>query len=108
MNHFLGTFLSQEPYQYSVESNWQQLKIILLPLVELYVPHKTINPYKDLPWMNKNIKAQIKEMKEIMQQGQMYPVGLGGIGVSLHDISCRNISRYYYSSRLLKMTAILE
>ena len=23
-------------------------------------------------------------------------LGLGGIGVSLHDISCRNISRYYY------------
>ena len=37
-----------------------------------------------------------------------YTVGLGGIGVSLHDISCRNISRYYYLSRLLKMTAILE
>ena len=35
-------------------------------------------------------------------------LGLGGIGVSLHDISCRNISRYYYLSRLLKMTAILE
>ena len=35
-------------------------------------------------------------------------VGLGGIGVLLHDISCRNISRYYYLSRLLKMTAILE
>ena len=35
-------------------------------------------------------------------------LGLGGIGVLLHDISCRNISRYYYLSRLLKMTAILE
>ena len=37
-----------------------------------------------------------------------FRVGLGGIGVSLHDISCRSISRYYYLSRLLKMTAILE
>ena len=57
MNHFSDTFHSQDP---SVESNWQWLKKILLHLVELSVPHKTINSYKDLPWMNKNIKAQMR------------------------------------------------
>ena len=47
MNHFSNAFVSQDPYQHSVESNWQRLKKILLDLIELYVPSETINPYMD-------------------------------------------------------------
>ena len=35
MNHFSNAFVSQDPYQHSDESNWQQLKKILLDLIEL-------------------------------------------------------------------------
>jgi len=65
---FLSIFLSQDPYQYPVERNWQQLKHTLLTMVEAHVPHKIISPYKDLPWMNKSIKAQMKKM--LVQQNQ--------------------------------------
>jgi len=70
MKHCSDTFLSQDPYQYSVESNWLQLKEILLHLVELYVPHKTINPYKDLPWMNINIKAQMRKRRKLYNKAR--------------------------------------
>ena len=70
MNLFSSTFLSQEPHQYSVESNWLRLKSILLHVVELYVPHKTINPYKDLPWMNRNIKAQMRKRKRLYNKAR--------------------------------------
>ena len=47
----------------TVENNWQQLKNVLLELVEKYVPHKMINPYKNLPWLSKEIKHLMKQRK---------------------------------------------
>ena len=65
MNHFLSTFLSQDPYQYSFERNWQILKNTLLTIVDAHVPHKTINPYKHLPWINATIRAQMRRRKKL-------------------------------------------
>ena len=63
-----------------------------------------------------SVRKEVEEEKNEEKKPKLWPLvsrkwlelGLGGIRVSLHDISCRNISRYYYLSRLLKMTAILE
>jgi len=84
MNYFSDTFVPQDPYQYSVESNWQRLKKILLDLIELYVPSKTINPYKDLPWMNKKIKSQMRKCRKYTTRPHIPNHPLTGLSINLY------------------------
>ena len=65
MDQFSNLFLTNNPYEQSVERNWQQLKDMLLELIEKYVPHKVINPYKNLPWLSKGIKRLMKQRKRL-------------------------------------------
>ena len=62
---FSKYFLTNNPYEQTVENNWQQLKDILLELVEKHVPHKIINPHKNLPWLSKRIKCLMKQRKRL-------------------------------------------
>ena len=48
VKQFSNYFLSNNPCEQSVESNWQQLKVMLLELVEKSVPYKVINQHKNL------------------------------------------------------------
>jgi len=49
-------FLSGNPHNQPIDTNWKWLKETLLIVVEKYVRHKIINPYKNLLWINSNVK----------------------------------------------------
>ena len=55
---------------------------------------RSLTPFNHVYTLNNHIL-------NLSDQHTYLGVGLGGIGVSLHDISCRNISRYYYLLLLL-------
>ena len=65
INNFTTSFLANNPYRHSVEDNWNIFRDTLLSIVEKHVPHKLLNPYKHLPWLNKNIKLQMNKRKKL-------------------------------------------
>jgi len=103
MNQFSSIFLSQDPHQYPVERNWQQLKHTLLTMVEAHIPHKIISLYKDLPWMNKSIKTQMKKRKRLYNKAKhsqspsdwnQYKIARNAINKSLkqaHEQYCQHL-----------------
>ena len=38
---------------------------LLYGIVEKYILHELLNPYKHLPWLSKNIKLQMKKRKKL-------------------------------------------
>lgn len=38
---------------------------MLLELVQKYVPHQVINPYKNLPWLSKGTKCLMNKRKRL-------------------------------------------
>ena len=55
------SFLINNPYENTVENNWQKFKVTLLHIVDKYVPSKHLNTEKHLPWISK-VTNEAKEI----------------------------------------------
>ena len=70
LNNFTTSFLTNRPYENTVEDNWQQFKDTLLYVVDKYVPSKHLSTRKHLPWINKSIKVQMKLRKSLYDKAK--------------------------------------
>ena len=58
-------FFENDPYSKSVEQNWADFKRVINDTVIKNVPHKIIRPHNSLPWLNKEIKKDMKKRKQL-------------------------------------------
>ena len=70
LSNFTTSFLINNPYENTVENNWQKFKVTLLHIVDKYVPSKHLNTEKHLPWISKSIKLQIKQRKSLYDKAK--------------------------------------
>ena len=70
LSNFTTSFLTSNPYESTVENNWQKLKDTLLYIVDKYVPSKHLNIKKQLPWISKDIKLQMKQRKSLYDKAK--------------------------------------
>ena len=62
---FQTCFLTNDPYSKTVEQNWIDLKDAMDTSVVKHVPFKTICSYSRLPWINAEIKKDMKKRKHL-------------------------------------------
>ena len=67
---FQNTFLTSDPLSRSVEQNWLQLQAAISEAVSKYVPHKIIQSCNHLPWINKQIKKDMKTRKHLYNKAK--------------------------------------
>ena len=60
---FHNYFFEHDPYTQSVEQNWNKLKSAITDSITKHVPFKTMHPNSKLPWINKDIKRDMKKRK---------------------------------------------
>ena len=60
-NHFLQSDLASK----SVDSMWSEFKDAIYECIDKHVPHKTIRSNKSLPWINHQIKKDMKIWKRL-------------------------------------------
>ena len=70
LSNFTTSFLSNSPYDNTVENNWLQLKDTLLHIIDKYVPFKHVNNGNHLPWITKSIKLQMKQRKSLYDKAK--------------------------------------
>ena len=70
LNNFTTSFLTSNPYENTVENNWQKFKDSLIHIIDKYIPSKYLNTEKHLPWINKSIKLQIKQRKSLYDKAK--------------------------------------
>ena len=70
LSNFATSFLTGNPYKSTVGNNWQKLKDTLLYIVDKYVPSKHLNIKKQLPWISKDIKLQMKQRKSLYDKAK--------------------------------------
>ena len=62
---FQTHFLGNDPYCKTVEQNWTDLKGVINDSVAKHVPYKTIRSNSKLPWINREIKRDMKRRKQL-------------------------------------------
>jgi len=62
---FQTDFLASDPYSKTVEENWTHLKSAINDSVTKYVPFKTVRSSFRLPWINREIKKDMKKRKKL-------------------------------------------
>ena len=62
---FQTCFLTNDPYSKTVEQNWIDLKNAIDTSVMKHVPFKTIRSNSRLPWINAEIKKDMKKRKHL-------------------------------------------
>ena len=62
---FQTCFLTNDSYSKTVEQNWIDLKDVIDTSVVKYVPFKTIRSNSRLPWINAEIKKNMKKRKHL-------------------------------------------
>jgi len=62
---FQTCFLTKDPYSKTVEQNWIDLKNAIDTSVMKHVPFKTIRSNSRLPWINAEIKKDMKKRKHL-------------------------------------------
>ena len=61
MERYKQAFLSSA-YELTVEENWSNFKEAVM---NTHIPFKMMRPYKDIPWLNHNIKSEMRERKKL-------------------------------------------
>ena len=62
---FQTYFLGNDPYCKTVEQNWTDLKGVIDDNVAKHMPYKTICSNSKLPWINREIKRDMKRRKQL-------------------------------------------
>ena len=57
--------LSSDQYKLTVEENWSKFKEMVIKVMNTHIPCKIMRPYKDIPWLNHNIKSKMQEQKRL-------------------------------------------
>ena len=70
LSNFATSFLTNSPYENTVEYNWQKFKDFLLYTIDKYIPSKHLNTVKHLPWISKSIKLQMKQRKSLYDKAK--------------------------------------
>ena len=70
LSSFQTSFLESDPYSRSVEQNWCDLKNAITVTVSKNVPHKTIRSRTSLPWINKEIKRNMRKRKRLYNRAR--------------------------------------
>ena len=65
LSSFQTSFLESDLYSRSVEQNWCDLKNAITVTVSKNVSHKTIRSRTSLPWINKEIKRNMRKRKRL-------------------------------------------
>ena len=60
---FKNSFIESDPLARSLEQNWLDFKAIISEMVPKHVPHKTVWSHNHLPWINRQIKRDMKVCK---------------------------------------------
>ena len=64
--------LSSDPYGLTVEENWSNFKEAVIKVMDTHIPSKIMRLYKDIPWLNHNIKSEMRERKKLYQEYIIY------------------------------------
>jgi len=62
---FQESFNLSDPYSKSVNDNWINFKTALLQSIQKHIPQKTCKSQKDLPWLNHDIKKDMRNRKRL-------------------------------------------
>ena len=65
MSSFKDFFMSLNPLHKSVENNWNSFKQALANSVSKHIPMKKCKSQRDLPWLNHNIKSQMRKRRKL-------------------------------------------
>ena len=57
--------LSSDQYKLTVEENWSKFKEMVIKVMDTHILCKIMRPYKDIPWLNHNIKYKMREQKRL-------------------------------------------
>ena len=61
MERYKQAFLSSDPYELTVEENWSNFKEAVIKVMDTHIPCIIMRPYKDIPWLNHDIKSEMRE-----------------------------------------------
>jgi len=67
---FANTFLSSDPQSRPVEELWQEFKQAVQKAVSDHVPHKVKHSRNSLPWINRQIKKDMKVRKKLYNKAK--------------------------------------
>ncbi|XP_065892800.1 uncharacterized protein [Dysidea avara] len=67
---FSNNFLNSDPQSRTVDQLWQEFKMAVDKAVIDHVPHKVNNSRNRLPWINRQIKADMKERKRLYNKAK--------------------------------------
>jgi len=67
---FQNTFISSNPLSLSVEQNWLEFKTAISETLLKNVPHKTVRSCNHLPWINRQIKKDMKIRKRLYNKAR--------------------------------------
>ena len=67
---FANTFLSSDPHSRPVEQLWQEFKQAIHEAVSNHVPHKVKRSRNSLPWINRQIKKDMKAHKKLYNKAK--------------------------------------
>ena len=56
---------SSDQYKLTIEENWSKFKEMVIKVMDTHIPCKIMRSYKDIPWLNHNIKSKIREQKRL-------------------------------------------
>ena len=65
---FSDEYLSSNPREESVETNWTRIKTSIQNLTKLHIPHKTVGTRYNLPYMTQAIKRKIRKRQRIYRR----------------------------------------
>ena len=70
LQEFQEHFIASDPYQTSVEDNWQLLKHAIDNAITKYIPSKLDRSRDKLPWINSTIKCKMKLRKHLYDKAK--------------------------------------
>ncbi len=60
LESFASEYLDTDPFARSITTNWMTIKCRLLSVMEKHIPHITIKPNNNLPYITRSIKRDIR------------------------------------------------
>ncbi len=72
LNDIIDGYMSTDPDSRSVTTNWTTIKCSLLSLMEKHIPHITVRGNKDLPYITKTIKREIRRRQRAYNKARRY------------------------------------
>ena len=67
---FQTEFLSSDPYSNNVQENWESFKQAITNAINKNIPQTMSRASKELPWINHNIKRQMKQRKKLYNKAK--------------------------------------